>query len=203
MRFKILAIISLLVAGFFLGLTPAEAQMPSATSQAPQVEKEVGACNHLPPRQLRLFKALPAEDPCANRGTSLVAATDSQTLFLCREGKSTANYDLALGWGGVDKTAEGDLKTPTGTYALGKPRASDKFGIFIPVGYPTAEQKSQGFTGRDVGVHGPKRFFRCAGFMNVTFNWTQGCMAVADDSFIKEIAQFVKTSGAREIHIVK
>ncbi|RYZ63668.1 MAG: hypothetical protein EOP05_23185, partial [Proteobacteria bacterium] len=165
MRFTILTLLSLLLACFFLGITPANAQMAGLTLQPPTDSKEVGACRHLPPRQLRLFKELPAADPCTDRGTSLVALTDIQVVFLCKDGKSQANYDLAIGWGGVDKTKEGDFKTPTGTYALGKPRASDKFGIFIPVGYPTAEQKAQGLTGQDVGVHGPKRFFRCAGFM--------------------------------------
>lgn len=161
------------------------------------------ACGQYAPRQLRLTKELPAEDPCVERGTSLVALSDIQVVYLCKDGVAQANYDLSLGRGGLDKTTDGDLKTPLGTYALGTPRSSDKFGIFIPVGYPTAQQKAQGYTGRAIGVHGPTRMFRCAGFLNVTMNWTQGCLAVADDSFIQEIASFVKANQVRTIHILK
>jgi hypothetical protein len=37
------------------------------------------------------------------------------------------------------------------------------------------------------------RLFACAGALNVSVNWTQGCLAVADDHFIVEIAAFVKS----------
>jgi L,D-transpeptidase catalytic domain len=164
---------------------------------------EPGSCPQLPPRQLRLTKQLPSEDPCDTRGTSLVALTGIKVLFLCKDGKSVANYDLSLGRGGLGKRLEGDLKTPIGSYSLSQPRRSADFHLFIPVGYPNKTQKENGYTGGDIGVHGPTRLFRCGGFLNVSFNWTQGCLAVADDSFIEEIAKFVKTSGADRIHILK
>lgn len=167
--------------------------------------KEVGACQDKPARRLRLDKELPALNPCENRGDSLVAMTDLQLLFLCENSEAKAHYDFALGFGGVDKSTEGDWKTPTGSYSLGRPRASKEFGVFIPIGYPTREQKAQGFTGADVGVHGPKQTFyaRCAGVLNVSFNWTRGCLAVADTSFIVEIAKFVQAKHINQIHILK
>jgi murein L,D-transpeptidase YafK len=64
---------------------------------------------------------------------------------------------LRIGHGGVGKTKAGDGKTPAGTYTLGQPRPSSKYGLFIPIGYPTVEQRKQGMTGGAVGVHGLDR----------------------------------------------
>ena len=58
-------------------------------------------------------------------------------------------------------------------------------------------------TGSDVGIHGPDRWIACGGVLNVAFNWTQGCLAVADDRFIVEIAQFVKAHKGIAIHIAE
>lgn len=156
-----------------------------------------------PPDPARLEKEQPAQDPCLDRGTSLVALTDLRLIYLCKDGAAQANYDLALGRGGLDKMKDGDLKTPTGTYSLGSPRESEKFSIFIPVGYPTSAQKSEGYTGGAIGVHGPARMFKCVGSLTVSMNWTQGCLAVATDAYIAEIATFVKSNKVRTIHILK
>lgn len=51
---------------------------------------------------------------------------------------------VRLASGGVGKAREGDGKLPLGTYALGKARTSKQYGIFIPIGYPTADQSGGG-----------------------------------------------------------
>jgi murein L,D-transpeptidase YafK len=103
-----------------------------------------------------LAVALASNPPvCFERGTSIVVRTDEHELYLCEQGKLVETYGVALGKGGVNKRRRGDNKTPLGTYALGAPRKSTKFGLFIPVAYPTAEQRGKGFTGGDIGVHGP------------------------------------------------
>lgn len=150
-----------------------------------------------------MLKTMPTSDPCLGRGTSIVALSDIQVLFLCKNGVSVADYDFAAGRAGFEKRADGDLKTPTGTYSLGLPKVSrDGFKIFIPVGYPTTEQKKNGFTGGDIGIHGPPREFRCAGFFNTVVNWTRGCLAVASDTYIKEIGRFAVQNGVKEISIL-
>ena len=79
-------------------------------------------------------------------------------MWLCQENKPVGEYKVALGKGGINKIKQGDNKTPLGEYTLGIPRPSSRFGTFIPIGYPTQEQISKGYTGGDIGVHGPYRF---------------------------------------------
>ncbi len=177
------------------GALPTVSPTPKPEDQDEEVvEYDEDNCPMLtPPRQLRLIKSLPAQDPCQNRGTSLVALTDIQVLFLCENGRSVANYDLSLGSKGLDKRVQGDRKTPLGSYPLTPARRSAQYGLFMHVGYPTAQQRSQGYTGSDIGIHGPDRWFRCAGFLNVAFNWTAGCLAVSSDLYMQEVAEFVRT----------
>ncbi len=174
-------------------------QAPAAVASDTDEEN----CPAYTPRPaLRLIKHLPTQNMCEGYGTSLVALADINVLYLCKNDRVVANYDLSLGLFGIGKTKEGDWRTPVGTYSLAMPRPSDKFGIFMEIGYPTKEQRAKGFTGGDVGLHGPKRMLRCAGFLNVVVDWTQGCLAVASDGFIKEIAQFVKQNKVNEITIL-
>lgn len=159
-------------------------------------------CSDQTPKQMKMSKPAPTEDPCASRATSLVAMMSNTTLYVCENGAIKEAYDIAIGRGGIGKKKDGDLKTPLGTYPLGQPHNSTRFGIFIPVGYPTAAQKAKGMTGHDVGIHGPDSIFPCAGVLNVSVNWTQGCLAVADDRFIVQIADFVKAHKSVQLHIL-
>lgn len=174
------------------------------SSRATESETE-DACSsfYMPTPKFRLLKQLPETDPCQNRGTTVLADTEIQVIFLCKNGKSVADYDFSMGRNGAGKKALGDKKTPLGRYALGKPGVSvDGFKVFIPVGYPTLEQKQSGYTGSAIGIHGPHRNFRCAGFLNAAVNWTQGCMAVASDIYIKEIGRFVEQNSVNDITIL-
>ncbi len=132
-------------------------------------------------------------NPCQGEATSLVEWTRLHVLFLCQNGELVKSYDIALGRGGIYKTKEGDLKTPIGVYPVGAPTKSEQFGTFIPVGYPTPQEVEKGYTGDAIGIHGPDRRFRCAGFLNVAIDWTQGCQAVASDNQINEIAAWIRT----------
>lgn len=167
-------------------------------------QAELYTCLGLPSQSNQLAKPQPASDPCTERETSIVALTQTGVVYLCEAGKSIGHFDISLGRGGVGKTQNGDLKTPLGTYSLSFARPSERFGLFIPVGYPTTEQSARGFTGGSVGIHGPDRHFACAGLLNVSFNWTQGCLAVASDASIQKIAGFLRAHpNGRRIHILK
>ena len=173
------------------------------SSRATEIENEDECSSfYMPTPKFRLLKQLPETDPCQNLGTTVLADTEIQVIFLCKNGKSIADYDFAMGRNGAGKRALGDKKTPLGRYALGKPGASvDGFKVFIPIGYPTLEQKQAGYTGLAIGIHGPHRNFRCAGFLNAAVNWTQGCLAVASDIYIKEIGRFVEQNSIKDITI--
>ena len=111
-------------------------------------------------------------------------------------GRPVAEYRVALGRGGTGKHVQGDEKTPLGTYALGAPRPSSRFGTFIPVAYPTPEQQLQGFTGGDVGIHGPDRRFRWVGRATAWFDWTAGCIALGTDEEVLAVAAWMRGRAA-------
>jgi len=52
-----------------------------------------------------------------------------------------------------------------------------------------------------VGIHGPKRGLRWAGRANIWINWTRGCVAVASDGIIGEIAAFVRAEKPTTVHL--
>lgn len=173
-----------------------------------------------PPAKLRLWKQMPVTDHCqtlarAPWSTSLrgpvtpavpengiIADTGSSIIFLCKNGVAIADYDFSMGRNGVNKRVAGDKKTPIGRYPLERPRTSNEFKLFIPIGFPTPEQILQGYSGSDIGIHGPSRKFRCAGFLNVMVDWTQGCLAVSSDVFVKEIARFIEMNNVTSITIL-
>ena len=141
------------------------------------------------------------EDPCAGTASAIVVLTESHTLFLCDGGRATARIRASIGSRGTDKRAEGDRRTPLGTYVLGEPRTSARFGTFIPIGYPTEEQRRRGLTGAAVGLHGPERRLRWAGAANAWVDWTAGCIALPSDAAISVVAAEVRRRGGATITI--
>ena len=129
---------------------------------------------------------------CPETGDVVTVITRKRELWLCRDGAVAARFEVALGQGGLDKRKKGDRRTPLGTYALGTPRPSGKFGLFIPIVYPTAEQAAQGQTGGDVGIHGPPRKLPEPAYPSTAYDWTLGCVATGTDSEIQAIADFVR-----------
>src|SRR5262245_24399140 len=102
-------------------------------------------------------------DHCPKAGPIILVDTSKHQMRLCENGAPLKQFYVALGSGVTGKKKQGDNKTPLGTYALGVPRKSVKFGTFIPIGYPTPVQAKQGYSGGDVGIHGPDRNFRWLG----------------------------------------
>ncbi len=139
--------------------------------------------------------------PCPAQGLTVVVHASSHSLFLCRDGRLEARYHVALGRGGMDKAREGDERTPTGRYPLGAPRPSPSFHRFLPVGYPTAAQRTEGRTGGAIGIHGPDRRARLLGVLTTWVDWTAGCIAVGSDADIDRIAEWTVAAGASSIVI--
>jgi len=144
----------------------------------------------------------PAPDPCADRGTILLVLTGPHEIRQCEAGRTTGWWRVALGVGGIDKTRRGDKKTPLGSYPIGPPHPSRQFGLFIPIGYPTPEQRQLGYTGSDLGIHGPQREFRDKGSVNIATDWTWGCIAVASDDIVNGLATWVREHRVRTIELI-
>jgi hypothetical protein len=137
--------------------------------------------------------------PAADR--RLVVQAGAACLVLCDRSRVVASFPVHLGRGGLGKTRQGDDKVPLGLYPLGKPRPSNKFGMFIPIGYPTPAQRRQGYTGQDVGVHGPHRALRWLGRFTNTVSSTRGCIGLGEDRQIEQVSAWVTSSGVRLIEI--
>ena len=142
-----------------------------------------------------------SDQTCAAPDARIVVDLKKHTLALCAKDKLVEVFDVRLGRGGVGKTKEGDAKTPVGTYSLGEPRPSNRYGTFIPIGFPTEEQKKKGYTGSAVGVHGPLRVVKWLGRLVNSFDSSDGCVGVALDTEIDKIASWVRTESVRTIEL--
>ena len=157
-----------------------------------------------PPLQASPAPAAAGSGPCRPAETAVVVETGPHRMHLCERGAIARSYVVALGVSGVDKRREGDLRTPLGTYALGPPRASRSFHLFVPVGYPTPTQARLGYSGGAIGIHGPPRGLGVAARLLalVATDWTAGCIAVATDQEIDEVAAWVRAREVRQVRLV-
>ena len=139
--------------------------------------------------------------PCAElTGAHVVVRTVEHKLYLCDQDRAVASsYGVRLARNGVGKTRTGDRKVPLGIYPLGRPRPSKKYGTFVAIGFPLPEQRRRGYTGGDVGVHGPDRRVRWLGRLVNTFDTTDGCVGLSSDREMDEIAAWVRQTGAGRI----
>lgn len=141
-------------------------------------------------------------EPCPGGGAVILVDSNARVMCLCRNGRAEAVFRVALGRGGLDKRAEGDGRTPSGPYRLGSPRRSTRYHVFIPVDYPTAEQRRAGYSGSDVGIHGPHLAFALLRHATVWPDWTRGCIAVGTRAEIEQVAAWVRRYSPMEIAVV-
>ena len=165
-------------------------------------------------------RSLPGEaaaSPCAGKGNSMVVRTSVHLLLLCKNDSVVRAYPVSIGAAGTPKRVSGDRKTPVGTYRLGAPRRSRKFHLTIPIAYPTAEQRRQGYTGGSIGLHGPganrpadtrtENGPRAAGpgeepgIRSGNRDRTGGCIEVDTNREIEEIVDWARRERPGVIHI--
>ena len=144
----------------------------------------------------------PGSRPCPPAGTLVQVDTGARVLCLCRQGRVEGRFRTALGRGGLSKRTEGDGKTPLGRYSLAPAVSSPRFHLFLPVGYPTPDQRAQGYSGGAIGIHGPHLAFLWLGYATAWANWTQGCVAVGTRGQVDQIAKWVRETGAAEIVLI-
>jgi len=129
---------------------------------------------------------------CPEDGDVVAVFTRKREIWLCSRGEPLARIQVALGRGGKGKKKAGDHRTPLGAYALGEPRKSGKYGLFIPIEYPTPEQAARGHSGAAVGIHGPPRGVTEPDFPTTAVDWTLGCVATGSDADVETVAEFVR-----------
>ena len=145
---------------------------------------------------------MPGRDPCGGfDAASVWVDTRAHRLYTCDAKITVRWYDIRLGRHGTGKTRAGDGKTPLGTYSLGKPRASKKYGTFVPVAYPTADQARRGFTGSAIGIHGPLRSVKWLGRAVNWFDTSDGCIGLATDDDMAALVEWVRARKVRTVVI--
>ncbi|KTD29395.1 MULTISPECIES: L,D-transpeptidase family protein [Legionella] len=128
--------------------------------------------------------------------------TSERVLTICKHGTVIKSFKVALGYRGVGKKRAGDNKTPIGLYRLAYPRKSTQFKVFIPILYPTSQQLAAGYTGRDVGIHGPAQSSHLFTWLNNLPSATRGCIAVGKNNYIEYVANWVKANPGTQILII-
>lgn len=128
--------------------------------------------------------------------------TSARVLNVCKQGVVIKTFKIALGYKGVGKKQAGDNKTPIGLYRLARPRKSNQFKVFIPILYPTPKQLAAGYTGRDVGIHGPTQSRSQISWLNNLPFATHGCIAVGKNNNIEYVANWVKENPGAKVLII-
>lgn len=128
--------------------------------------------------------------------------TSKHILNICEKGNVIKTFKIAIGYKGVGKKKAGDNKTPIGLYGLAYPRKSNQFKMFIPILYPTSKQLAAGYTGRDVGIHGPTQTSETFDWFNHLPSATRGCIAVSKNTHIEYVANWVKHNPGTKILII-
>jgi murein L,D-transpeptidase YafK len=128
--------------------------------------------------------------------------TTKHILSICKRGTVIKTFKVALGNKGVGKKKAGDNKTPIGLYGLAHPRKSNQFKVFIPILYPTTKQVAVGYTGRDVGIHGPTQSSNSISWLSNLPGSTRGCIAVGKNNHIEYVANWVKANPGAKVLII-
>lgn len=110
-----------------------------------------------------------------------------RVLKLMSDGKVIRSYRIALGGSpSGHKQQEGDQRTPVGVYTLDYKNENSIAYRSIHISYPNAADKAHAASlgasaGGDIMIHGQMNGFGHLGWFNQRRDWTDGCIAVAND----------------------
>ena len=120
----------------------------------------------------------------------VIVKKSTRMLYLSSNGEIFKKYHITLGRVPVgDKEVEGDMKTPEGVYSLDYRQLSNDYYKSLHVSYPNASDKAHAKTlGQSAGgmimIHGTPPSWSLSPYgdwMNVLIDWTEGCIAMAND----------------------
>jgi L,D-transpeptidase YnhG len=186
-----------------------------ALGDVPDTAAQVGASvlNELREESAQRLKALRERPPAGSIPTAFVSlslrnrhaiAIDASRsrLYLFENSASgiklIADYYISLGKSGIEKSAEGDLRTPLGVYFVSSnldPKSlKDFYGAgALPINYPNPYDVRRGKTGSGIWLHGtpPNQFSRAP-------RATDGCVVLANP----DLSHIVKTVEIRTTPVV-
>jgi murein L,D-transpeptidase YafK len=125
----------------------------------------------------------------------LVVDTNRSRLFVYANDlgrpRYVADFYISLGLNGVDKTLEGDQKTPIGVYRITEKREKlpDFYGAgAFPIDYPNDWDRMQGRRGHGIWLHGTP-----SGTYSRPPRATDGCIVLTNDDLAK-LSRYVDVS---------
>lgn len=136
-------------------------------------------------------------------GSRLVYLKSEHQLCLFERDGSVHNWPASHGREHGKKRFEGDGRTPEGRYMVSAARHSQRFGLFMPISYPNAEDvRSARAAGKPpggaVGIHGPQRWYAFLGRAQALIDHSDGCLVMDADS-MQELARRVTKAMPIEI----
>lgn len=149
-----------------------------------------------------LAAALPARG--AETADLVVVKKSEYRLYLYRKQDVIASYPVAFGENPAGhKQQEGDERTPEGHYLLDFKNPASGYYKSIHISYPNAHdiasaQKRGVAPGGAVMIHGQRNDYGWAAFITQRFNWTNGCIALAN-SDMEAVWQAVEAGTPIEI----
>lgn len=120
----------------------------------------------------------------------VIIKKSTRMLYLSSNGEIFNKYHITLGQVPTgDKEFEGDSKTPEGIYTLDYRQLSNNYYKSLHISYPNSEDKayakSLGMSaGGMIMIHGTPPSWSLSPYgdwMNVLVDWTDGCIAMAND----------------------
>jgi len=153
--------------------------------------------------------ALPDDDDhlewARNEEYFIVIRKECRTLDVYRYGERVSSYPAVFGLGGnkVGKLYEGDLRTPTGLYAIIGKHRHPRWHRFLLLDYPNTQDVNRYWKavesdavprdgthyasiGGSVGIHGTDK----PGLNQRGVDWTWGCISIDNDA-IEQLARTV------------
>jgi murein L,D-transpeptidase YafK len=126
-------------------------------------------------------------EPAASGSIDMIVVDKSAHMMaVYRAGRLIREFRVALGRGGLGpKQRQGDGRVPEGLYRITSHNPSSAYHLSLRIGYPTAQQlaaarKTGVNPGGDIMIHGLPNDVHGIGSRHALFDWTDGCIAVAN-----------------------
>jgi murein L,D-transpeptidase YafK len=134
----------------------------------------------------------------------IVVRTACRTLDVYRHGDRIRSYPAVFGFGGLqDKLHEGDMRTPTGLYAIVARRRHPRWQRFLLLDYPNLRDVQRyevamqsgsipmlgnrtAGVGGAIGIHGTDKPHD----NRKNFDWTHGCISISNAD-VEDLARLV------------
>jgi murein L,D-transpeptidase YafK len=122
---------------------------------------------------------------------AVLVVKSERRLYLLHNGQPFKSYRIALGLNpNGQKEREGDFRTPEGRYRLDARNSASDFFLSIHLSYPSEDEikharRKRWSPGGAIMIHGLPNVPRKAAEYYRTADWTDGCIALANDDMLE------------------